>query len=173
MPESPIPPDEEQNLQAKMYEDYCRLRSEILDHRSIAVQMLDKTLLTVDTGAFVISFTFLFQLASRGTVHHIAYIILGWVAMALAIFFNITAQFLVSKVYDWRQRQNDLIYKQDSGRIEPGEVRDLERLHKCCRSYSRVAVALSNLQFFLTGAAIALLVIFVSVNMVIFAQPKV
>lgn len=170
--ESTTPPVE-QSAQDRLYDDYCRLRKEILEHRSIAVQMLDKTLLTVDTGAFVISFTFLFQLTGKGAVHHIAFIILGWAAMALAIFFNITAQFLVSKVYDWRQRQNDLIYKQDSGRIEPEEVRDLARLNKRCLSCGRTAVALSNLQFFLTGAAIALLVVFVSVNMVLFAQAKV
>lgn len=150
------------------YQEYCRDRSEILEHRSISVQLLDKTLLTINTGAFIVSFTYVFQLFNKGIAHAIILLILGWAAMAAAILANIVAQFIACQLCDWRLDENDLAYKQESGQGSPQELELLRKIRRRNQHLDTWANILSKSQILVTGASIVLIIIFVSINAYMF-----
>lgn len=152
----------------EQYQEYCRDRTEILEHRSISIQLLDKTLLTINTGAFIVSFTYVFQLFNKGIAHSIALLILGWVAMAAAILANIIAQFIACRLCDWRLEENDLAYKQESGQISEAESGLLAKIKRRNRRFDKWANILSNGQIIVTGTSIVLIIIFVSINAYMF-----
>lgn len=147
------------------YKLYSERRDELTKHADETSLMLTKVLLAVNTGSFVISFTFVFQMANRGSIDSGHLIIKGLYLMVVAIISGISALWfdaiLCNKYYKANELEYQILDNESLSKLGKG----LGRTKTCIVIINKLVDIASTIQIITTIVGVLLLLRFAVINM--------